>query len=80
MSGLSLMLAQTADAGEIPIWQWWATGAVVLAICAALAFVSYGTRTGVIARATTKEALRQPLFALMLFIGVLLMVVNTFLP
>ena len=74
------MLAQSAGTDGTPSWQWWATGAGVLAVFATLAFVSYGTRTGVIARATTKEALRQPLFALMLFIGVLLMVVNTFLP
>jgi ABC-type transport system involved in multi-copper enzyme maturation permease subunit len=80
MSGLSLLLAEAGNSSEVAAWQWWATGAVVLGIFGALLGVSYGTRTGIIARATTKEAIRQPLFALMLFIGVLLIVVNTFLP
>jgi len=40
----------------------------------------YMTRTGVIARATTKEAVRQPIFLLMLLFGALLVIVNTFLP
>lgn len=74
------MLAETGNPGEVAAWQWWATGAGVLGVFGALLGVSYGTRTGIIARATTKEAIRQPLFALMLFIGVLLIVVNTFLP
>ncbi|MDA0588952.1 MAG: ABC transporter permease [Planctomycetota bacterium] len=80
MSGLFLLLAETGNPGEVAAWQWWATGAGVLGVFGALLGVSYGTRTGIIARATTKEAIRQPLFALMLFIGVLLIVVNTFLP
>ena len=74
------LLAVESVEGEIPGWQWWATGAVVVAIFAGLLVLSYGSRTGVIARATTKEAVRQPLFLLMLLIGVLLIVVNTFLP
>lgn len=74
------MLAEAGNPGEVAAWQWWATGAGVLGVFGALLGVSYGTRTGIIARATTKEAIRQPLFALMLFIGVLLIVVNTFLP
>ena len=80
MSGLFLLLAETGNPGEVAAWQWWATGAGVLGVFGALLGVSYATRTGIIARATTKEAIRQPLFALMLFIGVLLIVVNTFLP
>lgn len=76
MSGLVFLLA----ADPVPEWKWWTTGAVGLAVFAGLIGVSYLTQAGVIARATTKEALRQPLFALMLFIGVLLIVVNTFLP
>ena len=59
---------------------WWATGGVVTLLFALLTFVTYWTRTGVIALATTKEAIRQPLFLLLLFLAVLLIVVNTFLP
>lgn len=80
MSGLSLLLAQEGAPDDIATWQWWATGVGVLAVLGAMLGVSYGTRTGIIARATTKESIRQPLFALMLFIGVLLILVNTFLP
>ncbi|MDA1164875.1 MAG: ABC transporter permease subunit [Planctomycetota bacterium] len=78
-AALGLLAVDGVEAG-IPVWQWWATGGVVIAIFAALLATSYGTRTGVIARATTKEAVRQPLFLLMLFIGGMLIVVNTFLP
>ena len=74
------LLAAEGVAGEIPVWQWWVTGGVVVAAFAALLTLSYGSRTGVIARATTKEAVRQPLFLLMLAIGILLIGVNTILP
>ncbi len=65
---------------NIPNWQW-----VMTAICVGLFFLleigfSYFTRTGVIARATAKEAIRQPLFALLLVIGFVLLCVNTILP
>jgi ABC-type transport system involved in multi-copper enzyme maturation permease subunit len=53
--------------------------AVVLLMAAMFVFL-YMTRTGVIARATTKEAVRQPVFHLMLGFGALLLLVNTFLP
>jgi ABC-type transport system involved in multi-copper enzyme maturation permease subunit len=41
---------------------------------------SYTTRAGVIARATTKEAIRQPLFPLLMALALLSLVANTFLP
>jgi ABC-type transport system involved in multi-copper enzyme maturation permease subunit len=40
----------------------------------------YLTRAGVIARATTKEAIRQPLFPLLMALALLSLVTNTFLP
>ncbi|MDG1897850.1 MAG: ABC transporter permease subunit [Fuerstiella sp.] len=46
----------------------------------ALIAFSYGTRAGIIARATTKEAIRQPLFFLLLLISAVVLVVNTFMP
>ncbi len=61
-------------------WQWWAAGIVALLILVAMFVCAYRTRTGVIARATTKEAIRQPLFLLLLFVALLLIVVNSFLP
>jgi len=45
-----------------------------------LLFLLYGTRTGVIARATTKEAVRQPIFPLLLVVALVMLVVNTFTP
>jgi len=77
--GIGLLAVDIADE-VIPAWQWWSTTGVALAIFGGLLGISYGTRTGVIARATTKEAIRQPLFVLLLFLGLLLIVVNTFLP
>jgi len=40
----------------------------------------YATRAGVIARATTKEAIRQPLFPLLMALALISLVTNTFLP
>jgi ABC-type transport system involved in multi-copper enzyme maturation permease subunit len=73
-------LLAAAGVGETPAWQWYATGGVVIAMFAALITVSYKTKTGVIARATTKEAVRQPLFILLMAVGILLIAVNTILP
>ncbi|HAV32639.1 MAG TPA: ABC transporter permease [Planctomycetaceae bacterium] len=42
--------------------------------------ISYGTRPGVIARATTKEAIRQPLFLLLLVLSALVLIVNSIVP
>lgn len=60
--------------------QWYAVLGVVGALVAGLLLISYGTRTGIIARATTKEAVRQPLFLLLLAIALFILVLNTFLP
>ena len=51
--------------------QWWITGIVIFALLAALVAVAYRTRVGVISRAATKEAIRQPVFLLMLGGGAL---------
>jgi ABC-type transport system involved in multi-copper enzyme maturation permease subunit len=40
----------------------------------------YLTRAGVIARATTKEAIRQPLFPLLMVLALISLITNTFLP
>ncbi len=64
----------------IPAWQWWTSLAVGLVGVASLLAFSYSTRSGIIARATTKEAVRQPVFVLMLLLALIVLVVNTFLP
>lgn len=52
---------------------------VVVFLLANLA-LCYTTRTGIIARATFKEAVRQPVFPLLIFLALLVLVLNTFLP
>ena len=78
MSHLSILAQQTAPLATAPNWSavW---GVAVLFLVGLIAF-SYGTRAGIIARATTKEAVRQPLFFLLLFIAAVVLVVNTFMP
>src|SRR5262249_16138780 len=56
------------------------TGAAFLLVVGALVAVLYTTRAGIIARATAKEALRQPVFALLLLLSLLMLVLNTFVP
>ncbi len=76
-----LLLAQTVPAERLlttPPWQI-AAGVVVLLLAAMLVFV-YTTRAGIIARATTKEAIRQPVFLLMFGLALIVLVANTFLP
>jgi ABC-type transport system involved in multi-copper enzyme maturation permease subunit len=53
----------------------WAAGLVALT-----AIFCYATRAGVIARATTKEAIRQPLFPLLMAIALISLVTNTYVP
>jgi len=64
----------------IPAWQWIMTVVGVGLFFAVEIGFAYFTRTGVIARATAKEAIRQPLYVLLLVIGVVLLGVNTILP
>jgi len=40
----------------------------------------YGTQAGMIARATTKESIRQPLFPMLIVLGSFVLVINTFVP
>ena len=44
------------------------------------AIFCYTTRAGVIARATTKEAIRQPLFPLLMALALIVLITNTFVP
>lgn len=59
---------------------WVVTALVVAAVVGATALFCYLTRAGIIARATTKEAIRQPLFSLLMAIALITLVMNTFLP
>jgi ABC-type transport system involved in multi-copper enzyme maturation permease subunit len=59
---------------------WMVTVLVVAAVIAAGVLFCYFTRAGIIARATTKEAIRQPLFSLLMAIALITLVMNTYLP
>jgi ABC-type transport system involved in multi-copper enzyme maturation permease subunit len=56
------------------------TGTAFLAVVGALVAVLYTTRAGIIARATAKEALRQPVFAVLFCLSLAMLVLNTFVP
>jgi ABC-type transport system involved in multi-copper enzyme maturation permease subunit len=43
-------------------------------------FFCYSSQSGMIARATTKEAIRQPLFPLLIALGIIVLLINTFVP
>jgi len=80
VSQLSLLAAETVEEVTVSALQWWLTfGAVVLAVLG-LGVFSYGTRAGIVARATTKEAVRQPVFWLLLVVAAVILILNTFVP
>lgn len=59
---------------------WWITLAVCVVALIAFFVLLYTTRAGIIARATTKEAVRQPLFYLLIALAILLNGLNTIVP
>ncbi len=73
-------LLTLAQQDVAPYAQWRPAWIVALLLFFALIAFAYGTRAGIIARATTKEAIRQPLFVLLLLISATVLVVNTFMP
>lgn len=78
MSSFPLLLAQAAEGATPPPYKWLVAGWIVF--FGALIAVNYATRSGTIARATTKEALRQPVFFLMTGAAILVLVVNYYVP
>lgn len=72
-----LLAAETASASNLG---WGITVGVGAFLFIALLVFDYRTVPGIIARATTKEAVRQPVFALLLVIALALLVANTFVP
>ena len=75
------MLQRLVDPVSYPLSPGWLiTYGVVALILLSVVLFAYTTQAGVIARATTKEAIRQPVFLMLVVVGVLFMVLNTFLP
>lgn len=73
-------LAQSHPMINAVKYSWLTTWLGVVAIMVALVSYAYGTRGGVIARATTKEAIRQPLFILLFLISAAILALNTVMP
>src|SRR5258708_40367103 len=80
-SGSSLILAADLlnDLHDLRTTLARTAGGFLVVLMALFAFL-YMTRAGVIARATAKEALRQPVFALLLLVSLMMLVLNTFVP
>ncbi len=78
MTCLPFLVAQATARGPQTPFGLIALGAVV-ALVAFLA-ANYTSRSGTIARATVKEAVRQPVFSLMIGLGVLVIVANMYIP
>lgn len=78
MTSLPTLLAQATDGTVTPPYAYLTAGWIVFLI--GLIVLNYTTRTGTIARATTKEALRQPVFFLMTGLAILVMIVNYYVP
>ncbi len=79
MINRALMLAQVKDP-PVVLGDWTLTWLSVFGLMVALVAIAYGTRIGVIARATTKEAIRQPLFLLLLAVSSLILILNSVMP
>lgn len=78
MSGFLEVVKQLFSSALTPTWL--PVNVVALLAFAGLMAFCYTTRAGVVARATTKEAVRQPIFLLAIAIAVIILVLNTFLP
>ncbi len=74
------LFAQASQVAPDYTRQWVVLGFSVLVALVALVMFSYNTKAGIIARATTKEAVRQPVFLLALGLESFFLVLNTFLP
>ena len=81
ISDVSALLAAAGDAqltASTTVWE--LTTVIGLLLLSGLVVFGYTTRAGIIARATTKEAIRQPVFLLTLTVAIAILVINTFLP
>ncbi|MDB5344962.1 MAG: putative rane bound transporter [Schlesneria sp.] len=60
--------------------EWLITNLVGLCMLVGLVLFTYTTKAGIVARATTKEAVRQPVFLLSMAVAILILLMNTVLP
>lgn len=62
------------------LFGWKVAGGVAVLFLIGLLVFLYGTRSGIIARAAAKEAIRQPVFPMLLAVALMMLVLNTFIP
>jgi hypothetical protein len=60
--------------------EWLITNLVGFCMLVGLVLFTYTTKAGIVARATTKEAVRQPVFLLSMAVAILILLINTVLP
>ena len=74
-----LLAADEATVRGTPV-QWLMVVVVGLLLLLGLIVFAYTTKAGIIARATTKEAVRQPVFLLCMALALVILTINTVLP
>lgn len=80
---LLLLAQQTGAEADLTDTSTWAVALAIgltLAGLIGLFSVNWFTKTGVIARATSKESVRQPMFFAMLLVAILILLLNTWVP
>ncbi|GAB4150912.1 MAG: hypothetical protein Tsb009_26050 [Planctomycetaceae bacterium] len=73
---MPLLFAAEAEKGYV----WWPVWTITFLLVAGLIAFCYTTRAGIVARATTKEAVRQPVFILMMLLSIAFLVISVFVP
>ncbi len=76
-TALLLPLLSAAPTGQPTIWL---PVIVSIAVVAAIFAFNPLTQAGVIARATLKEAIRQPIFGMLMIVSIIILLVNTWVP
>lgn len=76
----TLFLLTTETPAPTETINWIPTIIVSVLLLAGLIWFAYSTKAGIIARATTKEAVRQPIFLLCMAIAIVILLVNFVVP
>lgn len=80
MPSLGSLVLAADDVARGTSSEWAITIATGVAMLVGLIVFAYTTKAGIIARATTKEAVRQPVFLLCMALAIVILLINTVLP
>jgi len=80
MPSLGSLVLAADDVARGTSSEWAITIAVGVGLLVCLSLFAYTTKAGIIARATTKEAVRQPVFLLCMALAIVILLINTVLP